>query len=84
MYKDETYPGIFAPNFAAKPSDILDGMSKTIMIGEMQRLHPLPDATGYDKYNRTSNDGWATAGVATLFDTMIAGEDGDDRRTGRI
>ncbi|MGD0383500.1 MAG: DUF1559 domain-containing protein [Thermoguttaceae bacterium] len=82
LYKDDAKIGIFTPNLAASPSDIRDGMSKTIMIGEMQRLRPLPDATGYDKYNRTSNDGWATAGVATLFDTMIAGEDNDDGAPG--
>ncbi|MGD0655236.1 MAG: DUF1559 domain-containing protein [Thermoguttaceae bacterium] len=69
--------GIFAPNQATTISEIIDGTSKTIMIGEMQRLHPLAGSTGLDKSSRTSNDGWATAGVATLFNTMIAGEDGD-------
>ena len=47
------------------------------MIGEMQRLHPKSFTQGYEYSNCTSNDGWATAGVATLFNTMIAGEDGD-------
>jgi prepilin-type N-terminal cleavage/methylation domain-containing protein/prepilin-type processing-associated H-X9-DG protein len=77
LFKYVEYIGIFAANFAASPTDIRDGMSKTIMVGEMQRLHPLSNTTGYDKYNRTSNDGWATAGVATLFDTMIKDEGGD-------
>jgi len=74
---DEKNTGIFAPNRATSATEILDGMSSTIMIGEMQRLHPPAGLTGLDKSSRTSNDGWATAGVATLFDTMIAGEDGD-------
>ena len=73
--KDKT--GIFVPNRATPVTDISDGMSKTIMIGEMQRLHPLAGATGLDKSRRTSNDGWATAGVATLFSNMVAGEDTD-------
>lgn len=70
--------GIFAPNRATTTINISDGLSNTIMIGEMQRLHPLPDAKGYDKSNRTSNDGWATAGVATLFDTMLPDKDDDN------
>jgi prepilin-type N-terminal cleavage/methylation domain-containing protein/prepilin-type processing-associated H-X9-DG protein len=73
--KDKT--GIFIPNRAITTANIPDGLSNTIMIGEMQRLHPLAGSTGLDKSSRTSNDGWATAGVATLFNTMIAGEDGD-------
>jgi len=70
--------GIFVPNRTITTADILDGLSKTIMIGEMQRLHPLAVATGLDKSRRTSNDGWATAGVATLFDTMDVGGGGED------
>jgi prepilin-type N-terminal cleavage/methylation domain-containing protein len=74
---DERKTGIFVPNRATKPTAISDGLSSTIMIGEMQRLHPLPGAVDLDKSSRTSNDGWATAGVATLFNTMVAGEDTD-------
>lgn len=66
----ENMTGIFAPNRATTTANILDGLTNTIMIGEMQRLHPLPGTDGLDKSSRTSNDGWATAGVATLFDTM--------------
>jgi prepilin-type N-terminal cleavage/methylation domain-containing protein len=74
---EEDKTGIFAPNRATSSAEVRDGMSRTIMVGEMQRLHSptLPD--GLDKSSRTSNDGWATAGVATLFNTMVAGEDGD-------
>ncbi len=79
---EERKTGIFVPNRATSATDISDGLSKTIMIGEMQRLHPLAGATGLDKSSRTSNDGWATAGVATLFNTMVAGEDGDDGAPG--
>ena len=52
------------------------------MTGEMQRLIPDSNATGYDKSNKTSNDGWALAGAATLFTTAVAGEDGDTGQTG--
>jgi prepilin-type N-terminal cleavage/methylation domain-containing protein/prepilin-type processing-associated H-X9-DG protein len=79
---EDAKTGVFVPNRATTVSEILDGMTKTIMIGEMQRLHPLAGAAGLDKSSRTSNDGWATAGVATLFNTMIAGEDGDDGAPG--
>lgn len=47
-----------------------DGFSNTIMLGELQRLRPLAGATSAaNTYNRTSQDGWATGGVATLFTT---------------
>jgi prepilin-type N-terminal cleavage/methylation domain-containing protein/prepilin-type processing-associated H-X9-DG protein len=77
LFKEEK-TGIFAPNRATSTADIRDGMSQTIMIGEMQRLHPLPGAKSYEKTNRTSNDGWATAGVATLFNNMLPDEDDQD------
>jgi len=43
-----------------------DGLSNAILVGEMQRLRPLPGASGAAVYNRTSYDGWAAGGVATL------------------
>ena len=55
--------GIFSPNAATRCFDIKDGLSSTIMIGEMQRLND-PD---HDQ--RVSQDGWALGGVATLFTT---------------
>lgn len=59
--------GIFSRcNVNTKPSEITDGMSHTIMIGEMQRLQPAPgDTTG----GAASYDGWALGGCATLFGT---------------
>ena len=44
-----------------------DGLSNSILIGELQRLRPLPGASGAAVHNRTSYDGWAVGGVATLF-----------------
>ena len=74
---DPEKSGIFGPNTATAFRDIRDGSSNTIIVGEMQRLIPDPDATGYDRGSQTSNDGWALAGVATLFSTAIPGESGD-------
>lgn len=53
--------GIFGHASRTRFRDIKDGTSTTIMTGEMQRLH----SSGV----RFSHDGWAVAGVATLFDT---------------
>jgi prepilin-type processing-associated H-X9-DG protein len=64
-----THRGVFSPNYATPLSDIYDGTSNTIMTGELQRLVPEAGATGKDVYNRTSYDGWALGGVATLFST---------------
>ncbi|MBN1908677.1 MAG: DUF1559 domain-containing protein, partial [Pirellulales bacterium] len=69
--------GVFSPNSHTRPNDITDGNSQTIMLGEMQRLLPPPDATGFDESNAFSTDGWALAGVATLFTTAVAGEGTD-------
>jgi hypothetical protein len=47
-----------------------DGLAATIMLGELQRLRPVPGATSAAAtYNRTSQDGWAVGGAATLFVT---------------
>jgi prepilin-type N-terminal cleavage/methylation domain-containing protein len=67
---DNTKTGIFVPNRQTPTAEIFDGLSGTIMIGEMQRLYPKTDGTRIEQASRTSNDGWATAGVATLFSTM--------------
>jgi prepilin-type N-terminal cleavage/methylation domain-containing protein len=49
---------------------IVDGLSSTILLGEMQRLRPRPGGTSEaDTDWRTSQDGWALGGVATLFTT---------------
>ena len=74
--------GIFGPNSAVSFAKILDGASNTILVGEMQRLWPNPTLTDVAKTSTTSNDGWAVAGVANLFTTAVADEDGDEGQTG--
>jgi prepilin-type N-terminal cleavage/methylation domain-containing protein/prepilin-type processing-associated H-X9-DG protein len=61
---------LFLPNAGMAAGAIHDGLTNTIMLGEMQRLRPITGATSAaDTYNRTSHDGWAVGGVATLFTT---------------
>lgn len=61
---------VFLPNAGVAAATVSDGLSTTIMLGEMQRLRPIPGATSAaDTANRTSHDGWAAGGVATLFTT---------------
>ncbi len=54
--------GVFSPNAKTDFRDIKDGASNTIVIGELQRLDGSVS-------QRTSHDGWALGGVATLFTT---------------
>ena len=62
--------GLFFPNNARPLASVTDGLTNTIMLGELQRLRPIAGATSAAKtYNRTSQDGWAVGGVATLFVT---------------
>jgi len=59
--------GIFRPNYQTKMADITDGTAHTIMIGELQRLIPLPnDPSGGAAY---SFDGWAFGNCSSLFAT---------------
>ncbi|MBN2021412.1 MAG: DUF1559 domain-containing protein [Pirellulales bacterium] len=77
--------GAFSPNSAVRPADLdIDGTSQTILVGELQRLLPAEGATGYDRSNAFSNDGWAVAGVATLFVTAVAGEGTDAGQYGGL
>jgi prepilin-type N-terminal cleavage/methylation domain-containing protein/prepilin-type processing-associated H-X9-DG protein len=74
--------GVFYPNSAVLLGQITDGTSHTIMVGEMQRLHnpgTVPQGQDPEYYgpSLTSNDGWAFAGVGTLFDTNQASGGGD-------
>jgi prepilin-type N-terminal cleavage/methylation domain-containing protein len=46
-----------------------DGLSNSILLGEIQRLRPLPGTSGGEASARRSFDGWALGGVATLFVT---------------
>jgi prepilin-type N-terminal cleavage/methylation domain-containing protein len=59
--------GLFHATEPRSPAAARDGLSNSILVGEMQRLRPLPGASGAAVYNRTSYDGWAVGGVATLF-----------------
>jgi len=62
--------GLFFPNNGRPLASVTDGLTNTIMLGELQRLRPVTGATSAAKtYNRTSQDGWAVGGVATLFCT---------------
>jgi prepilin-type N-terminal cleavage/methylation domain-containing protein len=59
--------GIFQAAAQRRVAAVRDGLSNTIMLGELQRLRPLADASGAAASNRRSQDGWAVGGVATLF-----------------
>ena len=66
--------GVFSPNYAVGFRDIDDGASNTIITGELQRLDGSVS-------QRTSQDGWALGGVATLFTTAMS-ETGGTYQTG--
>ncbi|NCY03471.1 MAG: DUF1559 domain-containing protein [Planctomycetia bacterium] len=62
--------GLFLANAPRPLAAATDGLSGTIMLGELQRLRPIAGASrAADTTNRTSQDGWAVGGVATLFVT---------------
>ncbi len=54
--------GIFGVNRSTKVEHVKDGLSCTILAGEVQRLDEGTDVT-------TSRDGWAVGGVSTHFST---------------
>ncbi|MGL4464443.1 MAG: DUF1559 domain-containing protein [Planctomycetia bacterium] len=62
--------GIFQMNSSLKMSQVLDGMSKTIAVGEMQKM-PHTETANISFANvrerRLSMDGWFYGGMATLF-----------------
>ena len=63
------YKGIFSKvNHGPKFAEILDGLSQTMMLGELQRLD------GGD-FNSTSNDGWAVGGIPTQFSLCPEGRE---------
>lgn len=66
--------GVLTPNLGVGFMEIKDGASHTIITGELQRLDGSID-------QRTSQDGWALGGVATLFTTAMA-ETGGVYQTG--
>ena len=55
--------GVFQINRSTRFGNITDGTSNTLLIGELQRLNDPTTCTS------RSSDGWAVAGVATLFST---------------
>jgi prepilin-type N-terminal cleavage/methylation domain-containing protein/prepilin-type processing-associated H-X9-DG protein len=59
--------GVFGRNNPRAPKHISDGLSKTLILGEVQRMYQHPDAMSVGA--GTSHDGWAVGGAATLFDT---------------
>jgi prepilin-type N-terminal cleavage/methylation domain-containing protein len=67
------YPGklgIFYHNSAIRIAHVRDGTSSTFLVGELQRLTGDGNTTGTTPICfRTSQDGWAVGGVATMFNT---------------
>jgi hypothetical protein len=47
-------------NHGTRLAEVLDGLSQTVMLGEVQRLDD-------GDFETTSHDGWATGGVSTHF-----------------
>ncbi|MBU4273634.1 MAG: DUF1559 domain-containing protein [Planctomycetes bacterium] len=60
--------GIFGkPNVATRPADVKDGLSRTIITGELQKLPKCPANTPVDY--AMSHDGWVVGDISTLFST---------------
>jgi type II secretory pathway pseudopilin PulG len=80
--------GIFVPNRCTAFREISDGLTNTIMIGEVPRaqtpdlVRGHTDDAEYWGPCHTSVDGWAVAGSGTLFDTAKAQEGGDKGQKG--
>ena len=66
--------GIFTQaNVSVSISEVRDGTSNTMIVGELQRLtdDPEPRSDGRLGGPGTSCDGWAVGGIANLFSTEI-------------
>ena len=61
--------GVFTYNRGIKSSEITDGTSSTIMLGEMQRLLGVDHNGNGTICEEWSLDGWAVGGQATGFNT---------------
>jgi prepilin-type processing-associated H-X9-DG protein len=71
-YQQGAELGIFLPNYSTAFRDVADGLSNTILAGEVPRGQwngPVPDQ--YWGPCHTDTDGWAIAGENTLFETGI-------------
>jgi prepilin-type N-terminal cleavage/methylation domain-containing protein/prepilin-type processing-associated H-X9-DG protein len=63
--------GIFGQvNVSTSHASIRDGLSNTIMTGELQRLNTISASTGVTQTG-LSHDGWAVGGDATGFTTGV-------------
>ncbi len=69
-----SHVGVFSPNCATKLAFIRDGTSQTLLLGEVERSMPPPGfVPSYSNCGIFSYDGWAEAGVATMFTTNVPG-----------
>jgi prepilin-type N-terminal cleavage/methylation domain-containing protein len=64
-----TVDGLFRTVHPRRIAAVRDGASHTILVGELQRLRPNGLSGAANNDNRTSFDGWAVGGAATLFVT---------------
>ncbi len=64
-----TVDGLFRTIHPRRIAAVRDGASHTILVGELQRLRPNGLSGAANNDNRTSFDGWAVGGAATLFVT---------------
>ena len=76
MYQYPAQVGIFVPGSSTSFSDITDGLSNTILAGEVPRHQwtgsiPAGQSATYWAPDHTNTDGWAVAGPNTLFETGI-------------
>jgi len=78
---DPTLSGLFGTIHPRQTAAARDGLSHTILLGELQRIEILPGSPRSSQDSRNSFDGWAVGGVATLFVTTT---DPDRGNTGGI
>ncbi|WP_437188587.1 DUF1559 domain-containing protein [Planctomicrobium sp. SH668] len=74
LYNQHTaHQGIFGVNSSTKIENIRDGSANVIIAAERRIFQePAPNGNGSTKVTRTSSDGWAFGGPATLLSTYHA------------